>query len=75
MERVTRVELALAAWEAAVLPLNYTRGLLRRDYNTRNFILQREAAGRARGFHPNPVTAIKRRAGRISVSLRFTTWL
>ncbi len=25
MERVTRIELALAAWEAAVLPLNYTR--------------------------------------------------
>src|SRR5882757_5032242 len=27
MERVTRIELALSAWEADVLPLNYTRGL------------------------------------------------
>ena len=25
MERVTRIELALAAWKAVVLPLNYTR--------------------------------------------------
>jgi hypothetical protein len=25
MERVTRIELALSAWEADVLPLNYTR--------------------------------------------------
>ena len=25
MERVTRIELALKAWEALVLPLNYTR--------------------------------------------------
>jgi hypothetical protein len=27
MERVTRIELALSAWEADVLPLNYTRRL------------------------------------------------
>ena len=27
MERVTRIELALSAWEADVLPLNYTRGV------------------------------------------------
>jgi hypothetical protein len=27
MERVTRIELALSAWEADVLPLNYTRAL------------------------------------------------
>ena len=26
-ERVTRIELALSAWEADVLPLNYTRAL------------------------------------------------
>jgi hypothetical protein len=26
-ERVTRIELALSAWEADVLPLNYTRKL------------------------------------------------
>jgi hypothetical protein len=26
LERVTRIELALSAWEADVLPLNYTRG-------------------------------------------------
>jgi hypothetical protein len=26
-ERVTRIELALSAWEADVLPLNYTRGV------------------------------------------------
>ena len=25
-ERVTRIELAFSAWEADVLPLNYTRG-------------------------------------------------
>ena len=31
MERVTRIELALSAWEADVLPLNYTRGR-RPDY-------------------------------------------
>jgi hypothetical protein len=28
VERVTRIELALSAWEADVLPLNYTRGHL-----------------------------------------------
>ncbi len=28
VERVTRIELALSAWEADVLPLNYTRGRL-----------------------------------------------
>ena len=28
LERVTRIELALSAWEADVLPLNYTRGTL-----------------------------------------------
>ena len=27
-ERVTRIELAFSAWEADVLPLNYTRGQL-----------------------------------------------
>src|SRR3712207_4509333 len=27
LERVTRIELALSAWEADVLPLNYTRGV------------------------------------------------
>ena len=27
VERVTRIELALSAWEADVLPLNYTRGI------------------------------------------------
>ena len=27
VERVTRIELALSAWEADVLPLNYTRAL------------------------------------------------
>ena len=29
VERVTRIELALSAWEADVLPLNYTRGRTR----------------------------------------------
>ena len=29
VERVTRIELALSAWEADVLPLNYTRAHLR----------------------------------------------
>ncbi len=28
LERVTRIELALSAWEADVLPLNYTRAQL-----------------------------------------------
>ena len=28
LERVTRIELALSAWEADVLPLNYTRAVL-----------------------------------------------
>jgi hypothetical protein len=28
LERVTRIELALSAWEADVLPLNYTRAYL-----------------------------------------------
>ena len=27
VERVTRIELALSAWEADVLPLNYTRAV------------------------------------------------
>ena len=27
LERVTRIELALSAWEADVLPLNYTRAV------------------------------------------------
>ena len=27
LERVTRIELAFSAWEADVLPLNYTRGM------------------------------------------------
>jgi hypothetical protein len=27
VERVTRIELALSAWEADVLPLNYTRAM------------------------------------------------
>ncbi len=31
LERVTRIELALSAWEADVLPLNYTRESLRPD--------------------------------------------
>jgi hypothetical protein len=30
MERVTRIELAFSAWEADVLPLNYTRRKRRR---------------------------------------------
>lgn len=32
LERVTRIELALSAWEAEVLPLNYTRMSLRPEY-------------------------------------------
>jgi hypothetical protein len=28
VERVTRIELALSAWEADVLPLNYTRDVV-----------------------------------------------
>jgi hypothetical protein len=31
VERVTRIELALSAWEADVLPLNYTRAGRRRS--------------------------------------------
>ena len=31
MERVTRIELASSAWEAGVLPLNYTRGSRQRS--------------------------------------------
>ena len=30
VERVTRIELALSAWEADVLPLNYTRNAVGR---------------------------------------------
>ena len=30
LERVTGIEPALSAWEADVLPLNYTRGLVQR---------------------------------------------
>ena len=30
LERVTRIELALSAWEADVLPLNYTRAHVQR---------------------------------------------
>ncbi|MDX6215249.1 MAG: hypothetical protein QOG99_833 [Frankiales bacterium] len=29
LERATRIELALSAWEADVLPLNYARGTVR----------------------------------------------
>ena len=43
-ERVTRVELAFSAWEADVLPLNYTR---RNRYVTR----------RRQGRHPATVPA------------------
>jgi hypothetical protein len=32
-ERVTRIELAFSAWEADVLPLNYTRAVHRRIAN------------------------------------------
>ena len=35
MERVTRIELALSAWEADVLPLNYTRAGEREDTGPR----------------------------------------
>ena len=31
MERVTRIELASSAWEAGVLPLNYTRANCKRS--------------------------------------------
>ena len=36
LERVTRIELALSAWEADVLPLNYTRAVagLQRNYRS-----------------------------------------
>src|SRR5215469_14538509 len=33
VERVTRIELALSAWEADVLPLNYTRWPVQPDRN------------------------------------------
>ena len=47
VERVTRIELALSAWEADVLPLNYTREqLLGGDYAApRAHMGQRERAG------------------------------
>jgi hypothetical protein len=35
LERVTGIEPALSAWEADVLPLNYTREVRRRGYPTR----------------------------------------
>jgi hypothetical protein len=33
VERVTRIELALSAWEADVLPLNYTRAPYRAQHD------------------------------------------
>ena len=51
VERVTRIELALSAWEADVLPLNYTRGR-RRDYLVAALARQapRSAANPARAW-------------------------
>ncbi len=63
VERVTRIELALSAWEADVLPLNYTRarpasgqppiylGLEARPASTCYRMVQ--AAGTGSGPHPD----------------------
>ena len=41
MERMTRIELARPAWEAGVLPLNYTRKAIQPNYySTKAFHLQ-----------------------------------
>jgi hypothetical protein len=49
VERVTRIELALSAWEADVLPLNYTRArpelLLRAGAPARQTDLPRHRTG------------------------------
>lgn len=47
VERVTRIELALSAWEADVLPLNYTRIAVREGSAMRRII-----PGPGSGAHP-----------------------
>src|SRR5262249_13629207 len=67
VERVTRIELALSAWEADVLPLNYTRepcrraGILARPADRD---LPRYATGSASGSTPRsgPAARLPRRA-------------
>ena len=48
MERVTGIEPALSAWEADVLPLNYTRASALR---TAEWILPGLGASWSRGYH------------------------
>ncbi len=50
VERVTRIELALSAWEADVLPLNYTRRVLRAAY--------RSASSEGSGGPPERMTTV-----------------
>lgn len=52
VERVTRIELALSAWEADVLPLNYTRVRRRpsRCPNVRSLYLMTDPGAQAVGF-------------------------
>jgi hypothetical protein len=47
VERVTRIELALSAWEADVLPLNYTR--MRRSVRTTLYPMTSHEGGLERG--------------------------
>src|SRR5436190_18278916 len=49
MERVTRIELAFSAWEADVLPLNYTRSAAHR---IRAMTRRRQATKRPRSRRP-----------------------
>ena len=53
VERVTRIELAFSAWEADVLPLNYTRGW---SLTLANRLVKegRASGGRRRRERPDP---------------------
>ena len=65
MERVTRIELALSAWEADVLPLNYTRG---RERMARSVDDSRRQAAETFAVCPSPVTSRTENGGSPLVS-------
>jgi hypothetical protein len=63
VERVTRIELALSAWEADVLPLNYTR-----ESGQPSRILADRPAATCPDMVPDPSSAARR------LPLRLLAW-
>lgn len=73
MERVTGIEPASAAWEAAILPMNYTRILRSNHFTIQRFSLY--VTSDAKGYYTNTFTDVRQPQSNTSTLLEHGDYL